>query len=281
LLAALLIVFREVLEAGLVIGIVLAVTRGIAHRGLWIGAGILAGTLAACVVALFTGALSDAFGGAGQELFSATILMIAVLMLTWHNVWMARHGRELAADMRAVGEAVNEGSKPLTALAIVVAVAVLREGAEVVLFLYAVILSEGGANLGIVAGGLGGIALGAILSMLIYFGLLRIPARYLFSVTSIMIALLAAGMAAQATHFLERANIVTALGAIAWNSSWLLSESSMPGRVLHTLIGYSDQPTVMQLIVYAATLGVILTLMSVFTPARSIEKQRPKTAASH
>lgn len=267
MLAALLIVFREVFEAGLVVGIVMAVTRGVAHRGPWIGGGVIGGALAAVVVALFTGALSDAFGGAGQELFNAAILSLAVVMLAWHNIWMARHGRELAAEMRAAGRAVAEGSKPLAVLAVVVGVAVLREGAEVVLFLYALVVSEGSANLGIVAGGFGGLALGAFVSLLTYLGLLRIPDRYLFGVTSIMIAFLAAGMAAQATHFLELANVVTALDQIVWDSSWILSESSLAGRALHTLVGYSDRPTLMQLVVYLATLAVIFAMMKLFAPA--------------
>jgi high-affinity iron transporter len=266
LLAALLIVFREVFEAGLIVGIVMAVTRGIPQRGWWIGGGVLGGTLGACLAAMFIGALSDAFGGIGQELFNAAILAVAVLMLAWHNIWMARHGRELAAEMRSVGRAVAEGSKSLLALAVVVAVAVLREGVEVVLFLYALVVSEGGANFGIVAGGFGGLLLGALVSLLTYLGLMRIPDRYLFGITGIMIAFLAAGMAAQAANFLERANVVTALDKIMWDSSWLLSESSLPGRALHTLVGYSDQPTLMQVVVYLATLAAIFILMKIFEP---------------
>src|SRR3954468_1631413 len=111
LLAALIIVFREVFEAGLIIGIVLAVTGAVPHRNRWIGGGVLAGALAACVVAVFTGALSQLFAGMGQEVFNAAILGIAVTMLTWHNVWMAHHGREIAGEMRAVGQAVADGSK--------------------------------------------------------------------------------------------------------------------------------------------------------------------------
>lgn len=266
MLAALLIVFREVFEAGLIVGIVMAVTRGIPQRGWWIGGGVLGGTLGACLAAMFIGALSDAFGGIGQELFNAAILAVAVLMLAWHNIWMARHGRELAAEMRSVGRAVAEGSKSLLALAVVVAVAVLREGVEVVLFLYALVVSEGGANFGIVAGGFGGLLLGALVSLLTYLGLMRIPDRYLFGITGIMIAFLAAGMAAQAANFLERANVVTALDKIMWDSSWLLSESSLPGRALHTLVGYSDQPTLMQVVVYLATLAAIFILMKIFEP---------------
>src|SRR5690242_10681816 len=138
MLGALVIVFREVLEAGLIVGIVMAATRGVAGRGRWIGIGIGGGVLGAAFVAFFAGAISQAFQGAGQELFNAAVLATAVVMLMWHNAWMARHGREIAAEMRNIGTAVSEGAKPLTALAIVVGVAVLREGSEVVLFLYGI-----------------------------------------------------------------------------------------------------------------------------------------------
>src|SRR5947209_1886821 len=178
MLAALIIVFREVCEAGLIIGIALAVTRAVSGRGWWISAGVLGGTLGACIVALFTGRLSDAFEGAGQELFNASILGLAVVMLTWHNVWMARHGRELAAEIRAAGEAVVAGRSSLAALAIVVGVAVLREGSEVVLFLYGILASEGSSGASVFAGGLAGLVLGALVCALTYFGLLRIPGRY-------------------------------------------------------------------------------------------------------
>jgi high-affinity iron transporter len=269
MLAALIIVFREVFEAGLIVGIVMAVTRGVAGRGWWIGGGVAAGALGACIVALFTSRLSDAFQGAGQELFNAAILGTAVVMLTWHNVWMARHGRELAAEMRAAGEAVVSGSKSLAALAIVVGIAVLREGFEVVLFLYGIVAAEGGANAGIFLGGLAGLALGAAVCVATYLGLLRIPGRYLFAATSLMIAFLAAGMAAQAIAFLAQANVVTALEKTVWDTSWLLSEQGLLGRALHTLIGYTEQPTEMQLIVYVATLAVTFVLMKAFAPVHA------------
>ena len=99
MLGALVIVFREVLEAGLIIGIVLAATRGAPGRGRWVAAGVLAGVVGAGIIALFAGAIADAFEGSGQELLNAAVLGAAVLMLMWHNAWMARHGRELAAEM--------------------------------------------------------------------------------------------------------------------------------------------------------------------------------------
>src|SRR6478609_1092348 len=261
MLATLIIVFREVFEAGLIVGIVLAVTSSVPNRNRWIGGGVVAGVLAACLVAAFAGALSQLFAGMGQELFNAAILAVAVIMLTWHNVWMARHGREMAGEMRAVGQAVADGTKPLMALAVVVGVAVLREGSEVALFLYGIAASDGGSALSLAIGGIIGLALGAAVCLLTYFGLMRIPPRALFATTTVLITLLAAGMAAQAIAFLERANWLISLDRVAWDTGWLLSDRSIAGRTLHTLVGYTDQPTQMQLLVYVAVLLVTVALM--------------------
>jgi high-affinity iron transporter len=83
----------------------------------------------------------------------------------------------------------------------------------------------------------------------------------LFATTTALITLLAAGMAAQAVAFLERANWLTPLDTVVWDSGWLLSETSIAGRTLHTLIGYTDQPTEMQLVVYATVLLATFMLM--------------------
>jgi len=266
MLAALIIVFREVFEAGLIVGIVLAVTRSVPNRNPWIVGGIAVGVAAACMVAAFAGALSRLFAGMGQEVFNAAILAVAVIMLTWHNVWMAQHGKELAGDMRAVGQAVTDGSKPLLALAVVVGVAVLREGSEVALFLYGVAASEGDTGTNLLIGGIVGLALGAAVCLLTYFGLMRIPARPLFTTTTILITLLAAGMAAQAVSFLERASWLTALDTVAWDSGWFLSDKSFAGRALHTLVGYTDQPTVMQLAIYSGVILLTILLMRFMGP---------------
>jgi high-affinity iron transporter len=267
-LAALIIVFREVFEAGLIVGIVLAVTGEVPHRNRWIGAGVLAGGLAACLVAAFAGALSELFEGMGQELFNAAILVVAVIMLTWHNVWMARHGREMAGELRAVGRAVADGSKSLLALAVVVGVAVLREGSEVALFLYGVATSDGGSAMSLLAGGLIGLVLGGAICLLTYRGLMRIPPGALFATTTTLITLLAAGMAAQAVAFLARANWLTSFDRVVWDSSSLLSDHSIAGRTLHTLIGYTDQPTEMQLVIYIVVILATVVLMRLTAPTQ-------------
>jgi high-affinity iron transporter len=247
-----LLVFREVLEAALIVSIVCAATRGVRGRGLWVGSGIGVGTLGAIIVAFFASAIAAAVSGIGQELFNASILLAAVAMIGWHAIWMASHGRELAMEMKGVGSAVQKGSRPLSALLIVVAIAVLREGSEVVLFLYGQAAS--GASVLEIAGGIAfGIVSGVAIGFLLYFGLLGIPMRHFFSATNWLMLLLAAGLASQAARFLIQADLLPALGNRVWDSSAILSDHSLIGQALHTLVGYDARPAGMQLLFYAVT----------------------------
>ena len=264
MLATLIIVFREMIEAGLIVGIVLSATVGVPTRGLWVAGGCVAGLLGACLVASFAGAISAAMAGYGQELFNVGILSFAVVMLTWHNVWMARHGREISQEMKQVGAEVKAGTRSLLALAIVVAIAVLREGSEVVLFLYGIVVQGSDTAASMALGGLGGVLLGAFMTFVMYKGLLKIPVKSLFKVTSWLIALLAAGMAAQAVSFLQQAQIITVLSDVVWNSSALIADRSLAGKILHTMIGYTARPTEAQLLVYGGVLVVMFTLMRLF-----------------
>lgn len=256
-----LLVFREVLEAALIVTIVAAATRGVARRGWFIGGGIGLGVLGAIVVALFAGAISSAVSGIGQELFNAGVLLAAVLMIGWHVVWMSSHGREMAQQMKAMGGAVQAGASSLTMLLAVVALAVLREGSEIVLFLAG--MMAGGAD-GLVTGLAVGIASGTAVGFALYFGLLRIPIRYFFTATNWMLVLLAAGLASSAARYLVQANVLPELGNQIWNSSWLLSNGSVVGKMLHILIGYDASPSGIQLVFYASVVILLVVGMRVF-----------------
>ena len=281
MLGALVIVFREVIEAGLIVGIVLAAARGVAGRNLWVSIGVAGGILGAAIVAIFAGAIATLFEGSGQEMFNAIILAVAVCMLGWHTGWMASHGREMAREMKAVGQAVAEGQRPLTALAVVVGIAVLREGSEVVLFLYGIAASGGTDATGIVVGGLLGVIAGAAVTALMYFGLLQIPARHLFSATTWLITLLAAGLGSQAAAFLQQGSFVNVLTDPLWDTSWLVSDGSILGRLLKTLVGYTDSPTGLQLIVYLAIIAVFYALAHFVSRAYARTHHRAALAAKH
>lgn len=260
MLASAVIVFRETLEAALIVAIVLGATRGVAGRGRWVAAGIALGVAGAVVVAVFAGAIASAVEGRGQELFNATVLIAAVLMLAWHNVWMASHARQHVAEMRHLGHDVRAGVKPLSAMLAVTALAVLREGAETVLFLYG-IWAGGGNRTELVLGGAAGLFVGVDVGLLLYFGLLRIPLRHFFSLTGLIVLLLAAGLAAGAANYLAQAGVLPRIVEELWDSSALLSMDSFVGRVLHVLMGYNDRPSGIELVFYVVTLVTIGVLM--------------------
>jgi high-affinity iron transporter len=256
-LSTAIIVFREILEAALIVGVVMAASRGVPRRGLAIAAGMGGGILGAVIVALFAGEIADAVAGAGQEIFNACVLLVAVAMLGWHNVWMKTHGREIARHMSDVGKAVRGGSQPVRALGIVVGAAVLREGSETVLFLYGIAASAGGGVWDMLTGGALGLAGGVALGIALYRGLLKIPPRHLFMVTSLLILVMAAGMASQAAAFLVAADLLPALGTQLWDTSFLLDPGSLLGRTAHTLIGYDARPAGIQMLVFVLTLTII------------------------
>jgi high-affinity iron transporter len=276
------IVFREVLEAALIVGIVMAASRGALGRGLWVSGGIAAGVLGACGVAVSAATIAAAAEGMGQELFDAGILFAAVCMLGWHNIWMSSHGRELAANAMKLGNEVRSGARPLWALAFVVALAVLREGSEIVLFLYGIALGGNGGPAAMAVGGVIGLALGVAAGTAIYWGLVAIPMRLLFTVTSWLVLLLAAGLASQGAAFLMQADLLPSLGDNLWDTSFLLSDDSLVGRILHTLVGYTAQPAGIQLVFYAATLLVIGGLMRLVGSGERVGGNRaPGPPAAH
>jgi len=278
MLATAIIVFREVLEAALIVGIVLAATQGVPRRGVWVARGIGAGVLGAVAVAGFAETIAAASAGIGQEVFNAAVLFAAVAMLGWHNIWMTRHGRELTLAANQLGVAVRAGTRPLWAVSFAVGLAVLREGSEVVLFLYGIAAAGDGGLASFAIGGALGLLAGVTAGAALYLGLVSIPLRHLFAVTSWLVLLLAAGIASQAAAFLMQADLLPPLGLDLWDTSFLLSEQSLPGRVLHTLIGYTAQPAGVQLVFYLATLLVIGGLMRLVgdaTPPAAPHSARP------
>ncbi len=258
--ATCIVVLREVLEAALIVGIVTAASRGIPGYRRWIAGGITLGLLGAGIVAIFAATIASAVSGTGQEIFNAIVLFAAVLLLGWHNVWMARHARSLSLEAADIGAAVSQGARPLSALAIVTGLAVLREGSETVLFLTG-IATEARSPLAMAAGGAMGLVAGIAAGVALYAGLLRIPVRHFFTVTGWIVLFVAAGLAAQGASFLVQIDVLPSLGDAVWDSSALLSDHSIAGRILHALIGYVARPSGIELVFYLGAILVIGSLM--------------------
>ena len=271
------IVFREIIEVALVIGIVMAATRGLPGRVNLILAGLGVGIVGSIAIAFFTGTISQAINGIGQELFNAAVMFIAVGFLSWTVIWMKIHGRELAQNLKAVGVDVMSGKKSSYILIAVVALATFREGAEIALFTYGMSASGAFGVHEIALGGLIGAAGGAIIGTLLYLGLLKAAQRYLFTVTSWMLIVLTAGMAAQGANFLIAAGILPPLIPQIWDTSALISGNSFIGETLKVLVGYTPRPTGMELIFYAA----VLICIGTFYKLVNAPKKKPAPATEN
>lgn len=258
---AFIIMFREILEIAIILSIICAATRSVPGRGLFVWLGILGGVAGSALVAFFAGEITDALEGMGQEVFNGGVMLLAALMIGWTVIWMQTHGREIANKMRHVGVGVFEGKIPLYSVSVVVALAMWREGAEIALFMTGIIATRTETLAAIMAGAAAGGGAAAVIGMLIYFGLVKISSKHLFKVTGGMLILLASGMAAAGAGFFAAADMLPTLAPQLWDSSDILPESSIAGKILHAMLGYSEQPSGIQLVFYLGTLSLILLLL--------------------
>lgn len=260
MVSSLIIVFREVLEMALVLGVLLAATKGMSSSRRWIGLGVAGGLLGALLVALFMEQLEMAFDGDGEFLFNACVLLLASVLITWTVLWMSKHGREISEHMKSVGSSVKSGELPTTALAVVSFAAVMREGSEAVFFLFGAAETVDSDGWSFLLGGVLGAVTAVVIGALLYFGLMRLSVGRMLSVVGWLLMLLAAGMASQAALNLVIIDWLPPLVEMVWDSSAWLPDESFIGEVLRVLVGYDDQPSGMQLLVFAIALAVIVTL---------------------
>jgi high-affinity iron transporter len=272
--ATAIIVFREVLEASIIIGILAAATRSVPNSKRWLSAGLLAGLAGSGLVAAFTDVIGSLANGIGQEIFNAIVLGVAVLMLAWHNIWMSSHGAALAKSAKTVGRNISDGTSECSVLLVIVGLAVLREGSETVLFLYGIAASNDGGQSQMILGGVIGLLAGIAVGYTLYSGLVRMPMRWFFAATGILVLLLAAGMASQAAHFLIQADLLPSLAAPLWDTSAVLPESGLPGMLLHSLVGYDSHPAGMQIVFYIIALAAIYTGMKLVARPRKTPIQK-------
>lgn len=251
------IVFREMLEIALVISILVAATQGIKGRNKWIFAGIGLGILGSVLLAFFTDNISSSLDGVGQEIFNASILLVSSLMIAWTVIWMSKYGKQISSNLKKLGKSVADGHESLFALMPVVAFAVLREGTEIVLFSYGAFVS-GDSIADLILGAATGLICGILVGFALYYGLIKVLGRHFFSITSWLLILLAAGMVSQAIGFLSNAGIVPEIIYPIWDSSFLISEEGILGKVLHALLGYIAKPSAAQIMGYLITISALI-----------------------
>lgn len=250
------VVFREILEISLILGILTAATKEISGRTKWIVSGLTLGIISSLLLAFSTDKISESLDGMGQEFFNGLILISAAVMIGWTVLWMQKHAKSISGELKKLSNSVREGKKPLYILLVVVFLSVLRESAEVVLFTYSYYISGSSISeimLGLVIGIISGSAIGLAL----YFGILKAFGKYFFIVTTWLLIFLSAGIAAQGIGFWINAQIVPSLGE--FDFSMILLQTSFFGKFLNMFFGYVDHPSGAQLIAYFSTLALLIT----------------------
>lgn len=253
-----LIVFRESLEAALLIGILAVATKGVPDRGRWLLAGLAVGLAGAVLMGSAMEKITTLSSGLGQELVNAAILSVALVLLVWHSVWASVHAKELVSQARTVGGMARNNESSLWPVGILVCLAVLREGAETVLFVSGLLSGADMTTGELVTGTLFGMTLGSGVGLLMYFGLGRINPKNLFSVTQVLILMLAGNLASQLAKTLQQGGWIDKLLDSAWDAENLLPMDHVAANILHSLVGYESNPSQLQVVAYGMTVFSIL-----------------------
>lgn len=249
---ALFVVWRESIEAMLVIGILYAwLKRNPAPgglRSLWIGVG--AGIGLALLLGWAMLAAQDELSGQALEWFQTAILFIAAALITQMVLWMARHGREMKGQLEAgLARAADRGS--WVGIAMISALAIAREGAETIIFLYGLGLEQNAGN-SLAIGALAGFILAAVTAWAASRGLRFLDQRRFFQVTGLLLLIFAAALLVSGAERLIGMGWLPALIEPLWDSSALLDDATPGGRLFASLVGYRAQPSLMLLLIYAA-----------------------------
>jgi high-affinity iron transporter len=255
MLESLLVLFRETLEAALVVGIVLGylARTGQARYRLPVWLAVAAGMAGSLVVAWLFERLAGGFEGRGEQIFEGLVMLAGAALLTTLIVWMAGKRDAASKVEHGVERRLAPGGSRAAGLFLLVFLSVLREGVESVIFL---------GTAASLWGALAGLAAAALLGFLLFRGALRVEMRLFFTVTNVLLLLFAAGLVAHGLGELVEAGWLPALVAPVWDLNPLLPEGSFAGSLLHRLFGYNSDPSLMEMLGYAAYVAAASALWS-------------------
>jgi high-affinity iron transporter len=285
MLPPLLIMVREGFEAALVVAIVFAALRRAGRLDLstWVWSGVVLAALIATIVGVVVHLTAGSLTGAARLRAFAAISVAAASVLTWMVFWMRRQARAIKGELEHRVDTAIASDRAGLAITAVAFFAVLREGIEAALFLIASATTAGGGQ--VVAGALVGIAIAAVLGLLVYVGGRRLPLRSFFRVTGVVVIVFAAGLLARTVLFLQAdGDLGTVNGAVydLTRFHWL-TQGSEVGRFLAAMLGWDPRPSLEQVVVWAVYLVPVLVLFLLperRRPTPSGARGRPAGAAA-
>jgi high-affinity iron transporter len=278
--ATFIITLREAFEAALLLGIVYTYLDKVGARRhfRWVTLGAALGAAASVAVGAAVSLASGPLVDLGPDLVGVAVLLVAVVVLTWHGWWMRQHSLAIKGQVqRRLDEA--EATNRMWVVGAIAFTGVFREGAETVLFLWGLMSQAGVAGWGGAIGGATGVATAAALGWAIFRGGRRVSLPRFFAVTSLLVILVAGGLFSTGVGKVEALGFLPASPGL-WDSSWLLSDQGVTGGFLAGLVGYRARPTLFEVIAYAGYLGAAGWLFfGRRRPDRSLARQSVGTIA--
>lgn len=262
------VIFREFLEIAILLSVILAATKEVHNRSKYIVLGIMIGCVLASIIAFFTGALASAFGGIGDELFDVSVMVFTVIVIGWTIVWMQEYSSNIKQEMYDVSSKIHSGNVSKFSLTAIIATTFFREASEIILFIYSLTSSSNIEAIDYLMGLFLGTISGVLCGIAIYLGLIRYSGKYIFKICTIMLIFIAAGIASEAAGILTSIGTITFFNDSIWDTSSIIQDSSMLGKVLKIVIGYYSKPNLLQILSYSITLIILFLLNQ--------RKSRPK-----
>lgn len=253
---ALIVVWRESLEAMLVIGVLLSwIARqpeaAAMKRGLW--SGVAAGVALAGALGYAAYAAQGEFAGQALEQFQLAMLLGAAGLILHMVLWMHEHGRHMKRELERQAEQAAGGTGATFGIAAIAALAVAREGAETVIFLYGLGMEgEAGTVANLFGGAAAGFALAALTGWLVARGARFLNMRTLFRASEILLLLIATSLLAAGVDRMIGMEWLPALLDPVWDTAGLLPDGRGAGRMLADFVGYRARPAATLVIALAA-----------------------------
>lgn len=272
--ATFVITLREAFEAALLLGIVYTYLDKIGRRAQshYVTTGALAGVVASILLGVLVNVLSGPLLDLGPDLIGIAVLLVAVIVLTWHGWWMRQHARAIKGTVQRRLDEASQTSR-LWIVAVIAFTAVFREGAETVLFMWGLLSQASVSGMSGAAGAALGIGTAALLGWAIFRGGRHVSLPKFFAVTSTLLLLVAAGLLGTAIGKLQTLGFLPAT-AVAWDTSWLLDDRGAVGGFLTGLVGYRAQPSTLEVAAYA--LYVVVAGWLLFGDAAGARPSRPR-----
>jgi high-affinity iron transporter len=262
MIATSIIVFREIFEISIILSIISAATSRIDKRGFFVFIGIVLGIIGSFILAIFVNKFSSLFNGFGQEVINSVILAIAIFLICWTIIWVNMNARLFGSKLEKASQNIILGAEPLYVISIIIATTIFREGFEIILFLNGV-YAAGSDFKEMIKGIFLGLSFGIVVSFFVYKGLLRLHFKNIFKITTLLLVFFAAKMASEIANLLSAANYLSFGHEVLWDSSWIISQDSLLGKVMNVVFGYEAKPSLMQFIFYVSVIIFIFVSLRI------------------